>query len=114
ASSERVSDQAPLQPQLYVEHQKSPRAGSVFRGIVITFPEPSRFHVLRLSCNASLGGNWIGHPPAGVVGGTRIRTHYHRYYTPRDASGHSYLRKVACQWWVPKSARGKLLSLGPD
>jgi len=88
-----------------------PRAGQSFTGVVAWIPLSPSFHVVNVLCKATLGGHWAD-PDHTVFdgGGVPIRPIIRRYYA-RLANGDRHVNRITCGWRLPKSARGKLLSL---
>lgn len=81
-----------------VEARSGPaRAGKLFTGIDIWIPLAPSFRVLKVTCPAFLEQ-------------VPIRPIIRGYYL-RLASGRRPLRRITCGWRLPKSSRGKLLSL---
>jgi hypothetical protein len=112
ASTNR-SGRTQLEPSFAISH-KIPHAGHIFVGIGMTLPQPKRFTILALSCDAKVGGH-LSSSPSGVVfsGGRHLRPILYRVYTAPDSAGRRYLERVRCGWRLPFSAARKLLSLVP-
>ena len=95
------------EPVVTIRATPHPRPGKFFTAAVATFAHPSSYVVAYIRCRGTIGGHWT---QAGefrsLVGGKPLRAIIRRSYT---AGG--FLRGFSCGWWIPKSARGKLLAL---
>jgi hypothetical protein len=89
-----------------------PHAGRPFTPLVAWFPVATRFHVVSIRCDATLGGHWVHVNASNRVlkGGVPIRPIMRRYDRTLKADGRRHLHRVTCGWRLPPSARG-LLSL---
>jgi hypothetical protein len=89
-----------------------PRAGRAFTPLVAWLPVATRFHVVSVRCDATLGAHWVQVNPSSRVleGGLPIRPILRRRYRTLKADGRRHLHRVTCGWRLPRSP-GRLLSL---
>jgi hypothetical protein len=99
-----LTAQAAAQPHVRTA-KESPHAGHTFVGVVMTVPNDVR--VVKLFCKATIGGHFKRTSTGGSVyiGGTYIKPIIKRSYVL------GRLTRATCEWTIPATAAGKLLSL---
>lgn len=96
--------------------RQTPHAGHLFTGGYAWIYAPNR--VEQLTCDVKLGGRIVRPSNADpyLVGGVRLTPVLRRFWSRPTADGTRYIRRATCNWWIPRGARGLLLStlLPPD